>query len=121
MGRLSSLKPRVGALAPRLGYAPGDERARDRQRAAQQFWRAWYKSPEWRALKRFVHLRDLGTCQCGCGTVIDEPGEMIADHVVPHRGDRARFFDPANVQTLWKPHHDGWKQRLERAAEIKRG
>jgi 5-methylcytosine-specific restriction enzyme A len=28
------------------------------------------------------------------------------DHIVPHKGDRALFWDSANWQPLCKPHHD---------------
>ncbi|WP_081062549.1 HNH endonuclease [Burkholderia cepacia] len=45
---------------------------------------------------------------------IAEPIGVIGDHVVPHRGDRRLQFDPSNIQTLCKPHHDGEKQREER-------
>jgi hypothetical protein len=76
-------------------------------------WRAWFKTAEWQALRQRVFLRDDFTCQCGCETVIVNPRERIGDHIRKPR-TRELFFDDANVQTLWKPHHDGWKQRLER-------
>ena len=38
------------------------------------------------------------------------------DHVVPHRADRALFWDRANWQTLCTFHHASAKQRLERRA-----
>lgn len=28
------------------------------------------------------------------------------DHIVPHRGDMALFWDVGNLQSLCKPHHD---------------
>jgi len=30
----------------------------------------------------------------------------VVDHIVPHRGDRALFWDTSNWQPLCKPHHD---------------
>ena len=30
----------------------------------------------------------------------------VVDHIVPHRGDRALFWDPDNHQSLCKPCHD---------------
>ncbi len=30
----------------------------------------------------------------------------VVDHIVPHRGDMAVFWDPANWQSLCKPCHD---------------
>jgi 5-methylcytosine-specific restriction protein A len=38
----------------------------------------------------------------------------VVDHVTPHKGDQALFWDPANHQALCKPHHDSTKQRQER-------
>jgi len=38
----------------------------------------------------------------------------VVDHIVPHRGDRDLFFDPTNLQSLCKPHHDGAKAQMER-------
>jgi 5-methylcytosine-specific restriction enzyme A len=38
----------------------------------------------------------------------------VVDHIVPHRGDPAFFWDRSNWQPLCKPHHDGAKQREER-------
>jgi len=38
---------------------------------------------------------------------------LVVDHVVPHRGDRALFLDPGNLQTLCPEDHGQNKQRLE--------
>jgi 5-methylcytosine-specific restriction endonuclease McrA len=38
----------------------------------------------------------------------------IVDHKRPHKGDEALFFDPNNLQSLCKPHHDGAKQAQEK-------
>jgi 5-methylcytosine-specific restriction protein A len=37
----------------------------------------------------------------------------IVDHARPHRGDSRLFFDPENLVSLCKPHHDTTKQRQE--------
>jgi hypothetical protein len=37
----------------------------------------------------------------------------VVDHARPHRGDAALFFEPANLASLCKPHHDVTKQRFE--------
>jgi hypothetical protein len=39
----------------------------------------------------------------------------VVDHVIPHKGDEAKFFDPANLQALCPPCHDAGKQKAERA------
>lgn len=42
----------------------------------------------------------------------------VVDHIKPHRGDQALFWDRANWQPLCKPHHDRDKQREERGSLI---
>lgn len=37
----------------------------------------------------------------------------VVDHVEPHRGDAAKFWEPANRQSACDWHHDVVKQRLE--------
>lgn len=41
----------------------------------------------------------------------------VVDHIRPHRGDKALFWDQGNWQPLCKPHHDRDKQRIERGHE----
>jgi len=38
----------------------------------------------------------------------------VVDHIRPHKGDSALFWDTDNWQSLCKPHHDRDKQREER-------
>lgn len=40
----------------------------------------------------------------------------VVDHIRPHRGDRALFWDPRNRQSLCKHCHNSTKQKLEAAA-----
>lgn len=37
----------------------------------------------------------------------------MVNHRVPHRGDWARFTDPANLESCCKPHHDSVVQAEE--------
>lgn len=39
----------------------------------------------------------------------------VVDHKVPHRGDKALFWDKKNWQPLCKPCHDSFKQRAEKS------
>lgn len=41
----------------------------------------------------------------------------IADHIEPHRGDTAKFWDAGNLQGLCQPHHDSTKQSIEKGGE----
>jgi len=42
----------------------------------------------------------------------------VVDHIIPHRGDQALFWDTANWQSLCKDHHDSTKQREERRGYV---
>lgn len=39
----------------------------------------------------------------------------LVDHITPHRGDKALFWDWRNWQSLCAPCHNSRKQRIERA------
>lgn len=114
MGRLKSIAPRLGVLRARLGPTESDRRSFDRDRDRQE-WRRWYKTARWQKLRWSVLVRDLFTCQCGCGVTEGNTSLLVADHRKPHRGDPALFWDERNLQTLRKVCHDSWKQRIERA------
>ena len=114
MARLKQLAPRMGSLAAR-GSRPGRKvELRDRVSA----WRAWYHTTRWRKLRWSV-LADAGFRCKRCGFVsCDGTGsDLVADHVTPHRGDAALFWDRDNLQPLCIPCHSGDKQREERAAD----
>jgi 5-methylcytosine-specific restriction endonuclease McrA len=116
VGRLTNLKPAIGKLKPSVAYMPEGERERDRLRntlASRQL----YQTPEWRALRSKIKLRDHYKCQRPeCGRICGGKGEAVVDHREPHRGDRVLFFDERNLWTLCKPCHDSWKQKLEARA-----
>ena len=38
----------------------------------------------------------------------------VVDHIRAHKGDETLFFDPANLASLCKPHHDSSKQKAEK-------
>lgn len=38
----------------------------------------------------------------------------VVDHIEPHRGDPAKFWNPLNWQSLCKHHHDSTKQAMEK-------
>lgn len=116
MKRLSSLKPRIATLPPRLGATPGDDRSQNANRQILEPWRKWYHLAQWKRLRLETFSRDLFTCQMdGCGKLEGDTSKLVCDHVVPHRGNERLFFDPSNLQTLCKPCHDSLKQKEERA------
>ena len=38
----------------------------------------------------------------------------VVDHIKAHKGDEYLFFDPDNLASLCKQHHDGAKQKAEK-------
>ncbi len=119
MARLSR-PPALLAAAPRLiGYADkaAAERDRDRRRMAENAARRLYNTARWRALRLEVLDRDGWLCrQTG---VLLVPGRVadhsaVVDHIEPHRGNLALFWDPANLQSVAKSWHDSDKNRQDR-------
>lgn len=118
MAKLSTLKPRFGSLAPRLGYAPGDEKARDRQRRVQQPSKQWLTFRRWRETRQRILVRDLYACQM-CGVLVAGKGEAQIDHKRPHNEDPALFWcSDDGLQTLCLPCHTSRKQGEERRAGL---
>jgi len=70
----------------------------------------------WRAArKRFLARYPL------CKYCISEGKVEVAtvvDHVKPHRGDQALFWDEGNWQSLCKTHHDSTKQAEEKSGSV---
>lgn len=117
MGKLKGLSPRVAALPPRFGSAPGDKRGQDRQRNVQP-WRAWYGTKRWQDLRLQVFVRDRYVCQRTgelCVGAYPAPNSPAANHKKPHRGDPKLFWDPNNVETVTKAVHDSIIQAEEQA------
>jgi 5-methylcytosine-specific restriction protein A len=81
-----------------------------RSKYAQQY-RHLYNTALW--LRRRKHqLEEHPYCK-----MCEEDGHTrvatIADHVIPHKGDRQLFFE-GELQSLCKQHHDSSKQQIER-------
>lgn len=87
-------------------------RDHDQKRRAAQPWRAWYNTARWRVLRSW-RLSTEPLCRM-CRDAGLTTAASVADHIDPHRGDEAKFFDPENTQSLCKSCHDGAKQRAER-------
>lgn len=110
MGKLKHIGGGLAALPPRLARQSDGE-----GHSKAEHWRGWYSLVRWKSLRARVFKRDGYRCRMrGCGVFIADPKLRIADHIEPHRGDPALFWDDENVQTLCKPCHDSAKQREER-------
>ncbi len=95
---------------------------RFKRRDQSQPWRAWYKTSEWRKLREKVLKRDLYTCQQTDTLLIGKypaPNSAVVDHIKPHRGDPALFWDETNLQAMSKEYHDRLKQSEERRGYLK--
>ena len=110
--KLRQIGSRLAPAPPRLPTLAHDA-ARDRV----HHWRAWYRTQRWRRLRWQVLTDALFTC-ARCRRVEKDTSLLVADHVVPHRGDEHLFWFRGNLQCLCKPCHDGAKQREERGGGV---
>lgn len=118
MSRLTAIPSRLAPAGRKLGPAPGDSRAQDRERGQLKPWRKWYFTARWKRLRLQILDRDGWTCrQTGVPLVgpKDAPDSPVVDHIQEHKGDSALFWDPENLQAVSKAWHDSEKQRQERA------
>jgi 5-methylcytosine-specific restriction endonuclease McrA len=84
----------------------------DRRSPAAAIYRAWYKTPEWRALRK-AQLEKQPLCERHLRRG-QRVAASVANHKRPHRGDRALFFSAGNLQSVCKACHDGDVQSEER-------
>ena len=75
-------------------------------------YRKLYKTARWQRM-RDAQLSEQPLC-CMCLALEEVTPATIVDHIKSHKGDLALFYDPNNLQSLCKPHHDGAKQRIDR-------
>lgn len=139
MPRLGRLPPRVATIPAKLVTATVDDES---WRSASAPWRKWYKTRRWQELRLRTIWRDRAACaRCGIqhnaaatfiaatgpspgkqelailqGIIKASPTTWVADHIDPHRGDEAMFWDGGGLQCLCKPCHDRDKQREEARA-----
>lgn len=75
-----------------------------------------YKTKEWFRL-RYNQLKKQPCCayceQQGAVTLA-----TVADHIKPHKGDELLFYNPNNLQSLCKFHHDRTKQKEEKQGVV---
>ena len=95
----------------------------DQQRRKDKPWRAWYGTARWQTLAKAIYARDLNICQVTGEMLTGEhpaPNSPVAHHIKPHRGDPALFWDPDNIQTVSKRHHDSEEQAMEKSGKPRR-
>lgn len=76
-----------------------------------------YDTARWKRIRRQVFTRDKGQCRM-CGVILTSgrasDRAAVADHIEPHRGQVALFFDQSNVWAICKQCHDGPCKLIER-------
>jgi len=102
------LKPRIAMAGSTVRMAPTYT---DSWRAGKQGSTARGYGYKWQqARERF--LREHPLC-CYCQRTGRVTAASIVDHVIPHKGDDAKFWDESNWQPLCKPCHDSTKKAEE--------
>jgi len=97
----------------------GRDRRYDAKRRSEQLWRRLYFTPEWRKL-RVAQLRREPWCRMHAAKG-EHVGASHVDHIKAHRGNRALFFDPSNLQSLCVTCHNKVKQSHERSRFVQVG
>jgi len=92
---------------PNAEHLPIDQRVSSSQRG---YGAAWQKY-------RVGYLRSHPICKM-CHDQGRLTAATVVDHIAPHEGDQAKFWDKTNHQALCKPCHDRHKQRLEKSGRV---
>lgn len=89
-----------GAIATIRGQCPTCA-ARMERRRSEEAGRQWYQTPRWRQLRALV-LKEAGhVCQCeACAQTGRATAANTVDHIRPHRGDPALFWNRRNLQAM---------------------
>jgi 5-methylcytosine-specific restriction enzyme A len=88
-------------------------RESDRQRRERLPSLAWYRTREWKRLRAW-QLKREPNCRMHASKGLKVKATSV-DHKRPHKGDRALFFDPRNLQSLCTKCHVSAKQKHERS------
>src|SRR5215217_1610200 len=77
-------------------------------------WRRFYKTARW--LKGRAWFLRENPLSVFCEEEGIATPATILDHIIPHKGNEKLFYDQENWQGLCQPHHDSFKQMLEKNA-----
>ena len=83
-----------------------------------RWWRAWYSTARWREMRKRLLQRKPYCLYCKKreGRIVKA---TVADHIIPHKGNPALFWDEDNLQSLCKRCHDSDKAREEAGGRVK--
>lgn len=107
MPRLTSLGSNLGKLSNRLQPLQAGWRAPNAGSTKRGYGYAWQKL-------RVAFLQQHPLCVM-CMADGRTTSASVVDHIVPHEGDHAKFWDQGNLQSLCAHCHSSAKQRAERA------
>ncbi|KQV33132.1 MULTISPECIES: HNH endonuclease signature motif containing protein [unclassified Rhizobium] len=79
-------------------------------------WHHLYQRAAWKRL-RANQLAIQPLCEF-CLITEEVTAAEVVDHRKPHKGDLELFYDPSNLQSLCKHHHDSAKQSMERGKKV---
>jgi 5-methylcytosine-specific restriction enzyme A len=89
----------------------------DKRSAESLGYRHLYDTEQWKRLRIQCFIRDNYTCK-RTGEVLagkhPAPNSPVANHIKPHRGDLALFFNLDNLECIAKAVHDSLVQREEK-------
>ena len=75
---------------------------------------------KWQRLsKQFLRQPENALCRMCLAEGTTKQAEVV-DHVIPHKGDQALFWDSTNSQGLCRSHHSRDKQAEERGFKRRR-
>lgn len=80
-------------------------------------WRKLYNTKAWNRA-RLAQFSRQPLCE-PCQRLDRTRAATVVNHKIPHKGDRALFFDPDNHESSCKPCHDGPTQSAERCGYSK--
>ena len=104
---MKTLKPALSALDTRrlATMVPWSWRSDKQSSTARGYGYAWQRA-------RAEHLKAHPLCVMCEAEGRVEPATVV-DHIEPHRGDMAIFWDRSRWQSLCATHHSRDKQRIE--------
>ena len=79
-------------------------------------WAHLYKTALWKRLRLAQLTRDPLCVYCDAMGRVVMAG--VVDHIKPHKGDEIKFYNPDNLQSMCKQHHDSTKSIEERRGVI---
>ena len=106
--RLACLKLRVNVAPDRLKIGGGGSWRDGKTTNERGYTYQWQQARE-----RFLRANPLCVY---CKRKGKLTAASVVDHIIPHRGDQARFNDKTNWQSMCKPCHDIDKAREERGS-----